>query len=145
MSIDDRYGRYGGDLANRDVDQVRALLGDTGPSFLLSDSEIVGALQARADVVKAAALDLAWLLAGKFAGKLDRALGPNLRLSGGAASAKHYQAIARRLQAELIAETGGVFAGGTTLSEKAAAEADGNRSAPSFSRGLHDFQSRLAE
>ena len=124
------------------LDEVRFLVGDTNTSReIFSDSEIVYALN-RKSSPKAAAAFLARQLAGslplKFTGyKLADYTDPD-----GSKMAQAYLSLAARLEAELIAAAGaaGVYAGGISVSDKAAVASNTDRVTPAFSVGMHDNQ-----
>ena len=127
---------YGGDPSANARDQVRFLIGDTDTGDqLLQDGEVNYCLGAEPNPMLAGARACE-AISAKFARKVDRAVG-DLKLQASQRS-KQY-----RERAEELRRQGGLFfatpyAGGISISDKEATEADTDRVKPFFFRGMED-------
>lgn len=128
-------------------DDVRMLIGDTDDSvnadLRLEDEEIARFLElntsspaspGRSGLFRSAA-EAADALAAKFARKAEGSSGPN-RIAP-SSRAQELRATANRLRTRSN-EGAGMYAGGTSVSDKAAAAADTDRVQPSFTTGQFD-------
>lgn len=115
---------------------VRFRVGDTTTSWqLLQDEEITGMLTLYGNPTRAAA-ECALAIAAQYARQADKAVG-HLRIAN-SQSAIAYERMAKRL----LMEVGlGVapYAGGISVADKTAVNADSDRVRPAFRVGLHDF------
>ena len=128
---------YSGSPATSDLDWVRFTIGDTGPAYVgdpwhFMDSEITGALALAADRLHAA-VDLLFAWA--------RQMGHNPNFNIGRFG-EDYDKAAAFLEAkakELLASTAaglGAYVGGISVADKAAKEADSDRTTSAIRRGF---------
>jgi len=128
---------YSGDPGSTSRDEVRFLIGDTdNGDQIVSDEEIAYAI-AQEGNNRLAAIRVIRATAGKYARKVDKAVG-DLKMSYGQI-AKHYMDLAVFLESSddnLYAPM--AYAGGITHSGKDSVKADTDRVDPSFTKGVHD-------
>lgn len=128
---------YSGDPSVSDKDAVRYWINDTdASSFALTDPEINYALTQYGNPLLAAAA-CARSLAAKYAKLVDKTLGP-LRLSYSQRS-KAYLDLAATLQSQGEQSGVSIYAGGTSLSDMAAVDANSDRNPQPFSRKQFDI------
>lgn len=126
---------YGGDPSASSKDAVRFWIQDTASPFDITDEEIAFVLTLEANPQSAAA-QVCRALAAKFAKAVDKKVG-DLSISYSDRQA-HYLALADQLDAQ-----GGLtglmpYAGGISLSDVAAVEANTDRPTPAFRQGQFD-------
>jgi hypothetical protein len=128
--------------ASSDRSYVRLRLGDTDiDNHQLDDAEIDALLDTYGNKFLAAAF-LAETLGASNASRTDKKVG-NLTISHSQTS-KHYFDLATRLRYEATSRAT-VYAGGISVSDKAAVEQDSGRVAPKFSVGQFDNPSSTGE
>jgi hypothetical protein len=129
---------YSGDPSDSLIDEVRFRIGDTDTDEeFLTDDEIAYLLGQESDNVSRAAVRGC----KRIAAELSRQV--NYRMHGVSVDAKDLAKQFRDLATELETEAALLsvaepFAGGISVADKQAREADSDRSTPSFKRGLHD-------
>ena len=119
-----------------DRDYVRLRIGDTVTADpLLTDEEIAALVTNEGDkhLAAAAAADT---LAAQFARKVDKTVG-KLSISNSQAFT-HFSALAKRLRSE-ITMTGGLYAGGISVSDKNEDKSDSDRVDPAFFVGQFEY------
>lgn len=136
MSIVGGHWTYSGNPAASDKDAVRHLLGDTDErDQQLSDEEIEWEV-AQAGTVRSAAANAARSLAGRYSLQPSSKKVGDLSITYGD-RAKALLTLAKTIDAD--ANLGAIpRAGGISVSDKQAVEADTDRVVPSFTRGMHD-------
>jgi hypothetical protein len=119
-----------------DVSQVRVRIGDTNThDKLLSDEELQHFIDDRGTVLLASVSAVRAIIA-KLARNIDRS---NIGMSAQRSqSIQHYRDLLRELERESGAHTGAPRVGGISKSDKATAESDSDRVAPTFFRGQWD-------
>jgi len=128
---------YSGDPSASDLDWIRFQIGDTDATAqVFSDEEILGILSDQGNKNDAAA----FLLRRRAQ---DLAATPNFRIGRfsedfGTAAAR-LEEKADALAAANAAKHVGLFAGGISESDRAAREADADRTSPAFTKDMHDF------
>lgn len=126
---------YSGDPSSSNQDAVRFAIGDTDSADqLITDEEIAYLLTD--STVTAASIAACEALAAKFARQVDRSVG-NLSLSSSQRAAQF-----RELAATLRKRTGYLarpYAGGISVADKEARDADTDRVKPIFTRAQHRF------
>lgn len=136
MSIVGGHWTYSGNPAASDKDAVRHLLGDTDErDQQLSDEEIEWEV-AQAGTVRSAAANAARSLAGRYSLQPSSKKVGDLAVTYGERAAMMLT-LAKSLDAD--ANLGAIpRAGGISIADKEAVEADTDRVRPAFSRGMHD-------
>ncbi len=127
---------YSGNPSDSDKDAVRFWISDRAAPWQLSDEEITYTLAQYASPLLAAAA-IARELAMKWAMFVDKAVG-DLRLSYSQRS-KMYQALAETLQTQGEQSGVSIYAGGTSLSDMAAVDANSDRVPQPFTRKQFDI------
>jgi hypothetical protein len=126
---------YGGDPSASFADAVRYAIGDTGSTELVSDAEIAYLRSTVGDNVLAVAAEAARNLAHKYAALVDQTVG---RISVSySQKAKQYQELFVSLRRR-AGQSGRVYAGGISLSDKTLDDDDSDRPTPDFSVGAMD-------
>lgn len=134
---------YSGDPSASAADMVRFLLGDTDTAnVLLTDSEITALLTIHSDEPYAAAIAAAKSLAARYARRVDKRVG-DLSISWSQVS-KNFRDLAVQLSNQhlSISDALAPYAGGISVSDKAANAADTDVVQPYFRVGMHDTISR---
>lgn len=127
--------------ATTTLNDVRVLIGDVdeamaGPGLCLEDEEILRLVTLFGSNVYRVAAEAALALAAKFLRKPEGIQGGNDRLMP-TDRVTHLRRRARELRG--MADAGGIpTAGGLSVSERAAAQADTDRTRPAFTRGQLD-------
>lgn len=126
---------YNSDVTT-DRDQVRLLIGDTIAADPQLDDGEIAFLLTSAGSVRGAAIGAARVLMAKYARLCDKWVG-DLKIL---ASQKqlHYKRLIDELTASNVAAHGVPSAGGISVSQKQAYEADEDRVAPAIRRGMDD-------
>ena len=126
---------YGGDPSASFVDAVRYLIGDTGTTELVSDAEINYLRSTVGDNVLAVAAEAARNLSHKYAALVDQTVG-KISVSY-SQKAKQYQDLYNSLRRR-AGQSGRIYAGGISLSDKELDDDDSDRPAPAFTVGMMD-------
>lgn len=117
---------YGGSPATVEADRLRLLVGDTGPSFVLSDPEVAAFVAVDADL-RVGASQAALAMSARFAAQVDRTVGDvSVSLSQ---KAKAYSTLARDLTSSASSASSSAvlpipFAGGLRYSQVATRDPD---------------------
>lgn len=127
---------YSGDPASSSKDAVRFWISDRAAPWQLTDEEINYTLTQYPNALLAAAA-IANELAMKWALYVDKSVG-DLRLSY-SQRAKLYADLATKLQGMGESSGARIYAGGTSLGDMAAVEANSDRVKQPFSRGQFDI------
>lgn len=126
---------YTNNPSTRTIDEVRFLLGDTDADDPQLQDEEITYLLTTYSTARLAALNGARALLAKYARLVDKAVG-DLRLSLSQRH-EHYQSLIAQLEAgQLLLAT--PFAGGISIADVAARDADSDRVKPAFARDLHE-------
>jgi hypothetical protein len=123
-------------------DVVRLLLQDTNERRqLLQDEEIGAFLAISANPLRAAALG-ATTIAGRFADRVDKAVG-DLRISLSRQAESYREASKDLLMKARLLAIPKPYAGGRSVSEKNDRYQDFDRTQPYFRTGMHDYWATL--
>jgi len=132
---------YGGDPANSNNDAVRALLGDTSSTALLSDNEVAWLVASHPNVYYAASVGADMLFAKNAEAVVSKKVGDLSLLKGDASGgvARNYKTLGEQLR--LTAARMGVkgFAGGISVSDKDTQVGDSDWDNPGIGLGMHDY------
>lgn len=129
---------YSGNPAASDIDAVRFYIGDTDTTAeMLTDAEITALVTLAGGDTLLAAVYAAEGLAGKYARRVDKSVG-DLSISYSQTS-KQFSDLAALLRRRYsIGSAPAPYAGGISISDKAAQESDTDRVRPAFTRTLHN-------
>ncbi len=132
---------YTGDPADRPIDAVRLYLGDTLTPFALTDEEIEWFLAGADDEALTAALAGARAMAARFSRLVDASVGDVQKSYS--QQYKHFAEVADHLATDVDAVTAGAaapipWAGGISLAERDANDADGDLVQSHFYEGMDE-------